>query len=172
MAIRDHGLNKRTPRGAADDLVTENRRARRDYEIGATLECGIELLGSEVKALRARLVSISDAYAMVNRGQLFIVGLKINRFKNQSTHTAPALGRTRRLLANKREIEELETAVKQKGCSLVPLRIYFKGSWAKILIGVAKGKTQEDRREDIKEREASRDMARAITRHGSRSRRG
>lgn len=155
-------------KGPGAGFVAENRLARRSYDIGRTLECGIELLGSEVKSLRARLVSISDAYAIVKDAQLFLVGLKINRFRNQSTHTVPAAGRTRKLLANKREIEELSIAITQHGCSVVPLKIYFKGSWAKILVGVGKGKTFTDRRDDIKEREAARDIARAITRLGSR----
>lgn len=169
MASADVPKPKRGKRkGPVDDLVATNRRARRHYDIRATLECGIELLGSEVKSLRARMVSISDAYAIVKDAQLFLVGLKINRFRHQSTHTAPAQGRTRKLLAHKREIEELAVAIKQHGCSVVPLQIYFKGSLAKVLVGVGTGKTFYDRREDIREREASREMARAITRLGSR----
>jgi SsrA-binding protein len=149
---------------ASAGLVTENRRAARDHSIEWTIECGMELVGSEVKSLRAGQASISDAYAIVKNGQLYLVGLKITRFRNQSTHTKPDEGRTRRLLAKKDEIEALHEAASIKGANLIPMRIYFKGPWAKVLIGVGKGKTFEDKREDIMKREALRDMARAITR--------
>jgi SsrA-binding protein len=145
--------------------VADNRRARRDYEIGRTLECGMELVGSEVKALRDGRVSISDAWAMVQDGQLWLVGLKINRYAKQSTHTSPAQGRTRRLLAHRDEIEELGEAVARAGCTLVPLQLYFKGGWAKVLLGVGAGKTWRDKRDAVEERDAQREMARAITRH-------
>lgn len=164
------GPGKKTKGTAPTGLVAENRRARRDHSIEWTIECGIELLGSEVKSLRARHVSISDAYAIVKGGQLFLVGLKITAFRNQSTHTKPDVGRTRRLLAKKSEIEKLDAAASIKGSNLVPMRIYFKGAWAKVLIGVGKGKTFQDKRDDIQEREASREMARAITRLGAKRR--
>src|SRR5262249_8626437 len=116
-----------------DGLVADNRRARYDYEIGETIECGLELVGSEVKSLRAKAVSFSDAYAIVKDGELLLLGLKIDRWKNQSTHTEVAPDRTRRLLAKKSEIDDLRKSVQQKGCTLIPLRLYFKGPWAKVL---------------------------------------
>src|SRR5512141_1599471 len=90
-----------------DQLIAENRRARYDFYIGDTGECGIELVGSEVKSLRAKAVSFTDAYAIVKNDQLYLVGLKVDRWKNASTHVELAPDRTRRLLASKREIEEL-----------------------------------------------------------------
>ena len=148
----------------SDGLVAENRRARHDYDIGDTLECGLELVGAEVKSLRAKAVSFSDAYAIVKDDQLMLVGLKIDRWKNASTHVEIAPDRTRKLLAKAGEIEELRIAIQEKGCTIVPMRIYFKGPWAKVLVGVGKGKTHGDKREDIKRREADRDMQRALRR--------
>jgi SsrA-binding protein len=154
---------KKRPEG--DTTVAENRRARHDYAIDETLEVGIELKGSEVKSLRAKAVSFSDAYALVDKsGQLMLHGLKIDRWKNASTHVVVEPTRIRRLLANANEIERLKKAVMQRGCSLIPLKIYFKGPWAKVLIGVGKGKTHEDKRDTIKKREADRDMERAMRR--------
>lgn len=157
MAAKKHPDDK-------DTLVAENRRARHDYAIEDTIECGIELVGSEVKSLRARAVSFADAYAIVKGDELLLLGLKIDRWKNQSTHVDIAPDRTRRLLVKKDEIEDLKKLVQQKGLSIIPLKIYFKGPWAKLLLGIGKGKTHEDRREDIKRREAHRDMERALRR--------
>lgn len=147
-----------------DTLVAENRRARHDYAIAETLECGLELQGAEVKSLRARAVSFSDAYALVKDEQLLLFGLKIDRWKNASTHVELAPDRTRRLLAKKEEIEKVRKLVQQRGYSIIPLKLYFKGPWAKVLLGIGKGKTHEDKREDIKRREADRDMERALRR--------
>jgi SsrA-binding protein len=147
-----------------DTLVAENRRARRDYTIDHTLECGIELQGAEVKSLRARAVSFADAYALVKGDELLLLGLKIDRWKNASTHVELAPDRTRRLLVKKDEIDKLKKQLQQRGLSIIPLKIYFKGPWAKVLLGIGKGKTHEDRREDIKRREANRDMERALRR--------
>lgn len=151
-------------KASADTIVAENRRARHDYAIDETLEVGIELKGSEVKSLRARAVSFADAYAMVDKDQLILFGLRIDKWKNASTHVVVEPDRKRRLLANAREIEDLKKAVQQRGCSLIPLKIYFKGPWAKVLIGVGKGKTHEDKRDTIRKREADRDMERAMRR--------
>lgn len=144
-------------------LIAENRRARFDYEISDTLECGIELKGSEVKSLRNKAVSFANAFAVINRGDLMLMGLKIDRYK-QSTIDVLAPDRPRRLLANVREVDKLDRLVREKGYSLVPLKLYFKGAWAKVLIGLGKGKTHEDKRETIRKREADREVARAIQR--------
>jgi SsrA-binding protein len=153
---------KKRPDG--DTTIAENRRARHDYAIDETLEVGIELKGSEVKSLRARAVSFADAYALVEKDQLILHGLRIDKWKNASTHVVVEPDRKRRLLAKAREIEDLKKAVQQRGCSLIPLKIYFKGPWAKVLIGVGKGKTHEDKRDTIRKREADRDMERGMRR--------
>jgi len=154
-----------TPRGRPDRaVVAENRKARRDYEITETIECGMALLGAEVKSLRLHRVSFTDSYAIAKDGELWLMGLRIDRWVNQSTHTIVGPARNRRLLATKAEIARLSEMLAEKTCSLIPLRIYFKGPWAKIQLGVGRGKTHEDRREDIKKREADREIARALTR--------
>lgn len=144
--------------------IAENRRARHDYTFEDTIEVGIELVGSEVKSLRAKAVSFADAFAMVSDGQLHLHGMRIDRWKNASTHVEVAVDRKRRLLANANEIEKLKKAVQQRGLSLIPLKLYFKGPWAKVLLGIGKGKTYEDKRDTLKKREADRDMERTMRR--------
>lgn len=156
-------MAERKPR-PEDQSIADNRRSRHDFEILDAVECGIELKGVEVKALRARNVSFGDAYAMVKNGELWLLGLKIDRFKNASTHEELAPDRTRRLLASRDEIDKLGKAVALKGHTLVPLKLYFKGPWAKVLIGVGRGKSHEDKRETVKRREADREMERALRR--------
>jgi SsrA-binding protein len=145
-------------------VIAENRRARHDYAFEDTIEVGIELAGVEVKSLRAKAVSFADAFAMVSDGQLLLCGLRIDRWKNASTHVEVAVDRKRRLLANAHEIERLKKAVQQRGLSLIPLKLYFKGPWAKVLLGIGKGKTYKDKRDTLKKREADRDMERALRR--------
>jgi SsrA-binding protein len=144
-------------------LIADNRRARFDYEIDDTVECGIELIGSEVKSLRNKAVSFTDAYALVKGGQLFLVALKIEPYK-QATLDTHARDRTRRLLCSRREIDKLDKLVRERGVNLVPMRLYFRGPWAKVLIGVGKGKSRVDKRDTIMKREANRDMERAMRR--------
>lgn len=147
------------------ETIAENRRARYDYEIGDTFEAGMELRGSEVKSLRARHVNFGDTYAIVKNGEVFLVGLKIEAYK-EATHEQHEVDRTRRLLLHTEEIRRLQRAVEHKGCTLVPLKLYFKKGWAKVRLGIAKGKTKGDRREDVKRREADREVARALRRGG------
>lgn len=148
----------------SDGLIAENRRARFDYDIGETLECGIELRGVEVKSLRDREVSFENAYAIVKGDELLLLGLTIKRWRHASTHEAYDPDRTRRLLVHKSEVDKLKKLTQRGGLSLVPLKIYWKGPWAKVLIGLAKGKTHGDKRETIKRREADREMERAMRR--------
>jgi SsrA-binding protein len=147
-----------------DGHIAENRRARYDYEIGETFECGLELKGAEVKSLRAKNVSFADAFAMLDGGELWLHSLKIDRYRQQSTIDELDPSRRRRLLVNKGELERIRKLTQERGYTLVPLKLYFKGPWAKVLVGVAKGKTKEDKRDSIRAREASRDVARALRR--------
>lgn len=148
----------------SDGHIAENRRARYDYEIGETFECGLELKGAEVKSLRARAVSFADAFAYLDGEELWLHNLKIDRYRQQSTIEELDPSRKRRLLVNKGELEKLRKMTQERGFTLVPLKMYFKGPWAKVLIGVAKGKTKDDKRDTIRAREASRDVARAMRR--------
>jgi SsrA-binding protein len=150
--------------GSDDGHIAENRRARYDYEIGETFECGLELKGAEVKSLRARNVSFADAFAYLDDGQLWLHNLKIERYRQQAEIEALDPSRKRRLLVNTGELEKIRKLTQERGFTLVPIKMYFKGPWAKVLIGVAKGKTREDKRDSIRAREASRDVARAMRR--------
>ena len=154
---------KKKKPSASDGSIAENRRARFDFEIGDTLECGIALVGAEVKSLRNKAVAFADAYADIHDGQLWLHNVKIDRYK-QSTVDVVEPTRKRRLLANAKEIEKLRKLVAERGYTLVPLKLYFKGPWAKCLIGVARGKSHDDKRDTIRKREADRDVARAMRR--------
>ena len=152
---------KRDPEGVI--TIAENRRATFDYEITETIECGLSLQGSEVKSLRAKHVSFTEAYAMVSDMQVILIGLKIEPFRN-ATHVMHEPARTRPLLVNRVEIERLFKLTRERGLQLVPMKIYFKGAWAKVLIGIGKGKTHADQRETVKKREATREIARVMRR--------
>ncbi len=154
---------KKKKAGAGDGMIAENRRAKYDYEIGDTLECGIVLVGAEVKSLRNKAVAFADAYADIQNGELWLYNVKIDRYA-QSNIDVVEPSRKRRLLANKAEIEKLRRMVAERGYTVIPLKLYFKGPYAKCLIGLARGKNKEDKRDTIRKREADRDMARAVRR--------
>ncbi len=140
--------------------VAVNRQARFEFFISETFEAGIELLGSEVKSIRDGGVNLKEGFAHIERNQLVLEGVHISPYShaNQQNH-API--RTRRLLLHRREIDRIAAELSQKGLTLVPLRLYFKNGWAKIELGLAKGKKLHDKRESIKKDEARRTMDRA-----------
>lgn len=152
---------KKDPEGIV--TIAENRRARHDYAITDTFEAGLELYGTEVKSLRDRHVSFSDAYAIVKGGEALLLGLKIEPY-HHGTHENHERDRTRKLLLHRAEIDRLETLVTEKGNTIVPLKLYFKRGWAKVLLGVGKGKTSVDKRQDLRRKEADREVARALRR--------
>lgn len=143
--------------------IAENRRARYDFAIGDTYECGIALLGTEVKSLRERRLNFSDAYALYKDGEIFIIGLSIEAYRF-GTHFNHDATRTRKLLLNRREIDKIGREIAKKGTTLVPLKMYFKNGRAKLLIGIGVGKSSVDKREDLKRREADREVARVMHR--------
>jgi SsrA-binding protein len=144
-------------------VVARNKRARFDYALEETFEAGLELVGSEVKSLREGNANLSDSYALPEREQLILHNLNIGPYKAASLLGHAPL-RPRRLLLHRREIEKLLVKVKERGYALVPTQLYFKNGWAKVEIGLARGKTHGDRREDIKERETRREVERAMRR--------
>ncbi len=144
-------------------LVAQNRRARFDYAIEDTWEAGLALTGSEVKSLREGNVNLSDAYAQPRDDELFLVNCRIGEYK-QAAHFGHAPLRDRKLLLRRPEIDRIRGKVEQRGYTLVPLRLYFKQGWAKVEIGLARGRAHEDRREAIAERESRREMDRAMAR--------
>jgi SsrA-binding protein len=152
---------------AADEgvkMVAQNRRARFDYAIEERVEAGLALTGSEVKSLRASNVALSDAYAAVRGRELWLLNCRIGEY-----HAAASFGhaplRERRLLLHRAEIDKLRSKVEQRGYTLVPMSLYFKDGWAKVELGLGRGKTHEDRRDHIAERESRREMDRALARN-------
>lgn len=143
--------------------VAQNRRARFDYAIEDAWEAGLALTGSEVKSLREGNVNLSDAYALPRGDELFLVNCRIGEYR-QAAHFGHAPLRDRKLLMNRAEIDRVRGKVEQRGYTLIPLRIYFRDGWAKVELGLAKGRSHEDRRGAIAERESKREMERALGR--------
>jgi SsrA-binding protein len=148
------------------EVIARNKRARFDYSVEETFEAGLELCGSEVKSLREGNANLSDSYALPERGELFLHHLNIGPYKAASLLGHAPL-RKRKLLLRRREIDKLLGKVKERGLAIVPLQLYFRNGWAKIEIALARGKSHEDRREEIKERETRRELDRAV-RHSRR----
>ncbi|HVP02014.1 MAG TPA: SsrA-binding protein SmpB [Solirubrobacteraceae bacterium] len=145
---------------APGDVAT-NRQARHRYEVLDKLECGIVLQGTEVKSLREGSAQIKDAYAQVRDGELWLHNMHIPPYGPAARDNHPP-ERPRKLLAHRREITRLLERQRERGLTIVPLRVYFKGPHAKVEIALAKGKDRFDKREAIKERETRRDMQRAL----------
>lgn len=137
-----------------------NRKARHDYFVEETLEAGIALTGTEIKSIRCGSANLKDSYAVVRHGEVFLLNMFISPYKegNQFNHEER---RTRKLLLHKKEIKKLKEKIEMQGFTLVPLKVYFKDSRAKILLGVCRGKKNYDKRESIKERDQKREMQKA-----------
>ena len=135
------------------NTIALNKRARHDYFIEDEIEAGLELQGWEVKSIRAGKVNISDSYVIFKNGEAFLFGSMIQPLSVASTHIVCDPSRTRKLLLKQRELDSLFGKTNRDGFTLIALSLYWKGAWAKIKIGLAKGKKQHDKRDDIKERE-------------------
>ena len=146
--------------------IAENRRARFEYHIEEQFEAGMVLEGWEVKAVRAGQVQLTDGYVMIKNGELYLIGCRINPLRTASTHVNPLADRTKKLLLKKEEIRRLIGKIEQKGFTLVPLNLHYKGSHIKADIALAKGKDKADKRETVKEREWQKEKGR-LMRHGS-----
>ena len=147
--------------------VTENRKAFHDYFIEESLEAGIELCGTEVKALRRGGVNLKDAWCSVVEGEMFINGMHISPYEQGNIFNRDPL-RVRRLLLHKREIMRLYGLVKQQGYALVPLSVYFKDDRVKVQVGLCRGKKLYDKREDAARRDMRREAERAMKEHNAR----
>lgn len=152
-------------RDAADigmGLIAQNKKARHEYFIIETHECGIVLTGTEIKSIRASRVNFKDSYASIEKGELWLFGLHISPYeKGGYTNHKPE--RDRKLLIKKREIIRLNSKVREKGLTLIPVSIYLKDNrWAKVEIALARGKTSYDKRDDITDRDVKRDIARSL----------
>ncbi len=147
------------------DRVIENRKARFDYEIGETLECGMVLFGGEVKSVRGGQVSVGEGYVRAEMAPpaLWLHGVNIAEYGPARTAEPTSPTRTRKLLAHKKEVLRMWKAQQIKGNTLVPLKIYFKNGFAKCLIGVGAGRKKADKRQAIAKRETQRDIKRAMS---------
>ncbi|MFH1700660.1 MAG: SsrA-binding protein SmpB [Candidatus Zixiibacteriota bacterium] len=145
-------------------VITTNRKAFHEFEIMERIEAGISLVGSEVKSIRIGKIQMADAYATIIEGEVILINLHISQYKMATVENHDPI-RKRRLLLNKREIKKLWKAINEKGYTIVPLKIYFKGPYAKVELGIARGKKKYDKRQAIAKREADRDMARKIREH-------
>jgi SsrA-binding protein len=143
-----------------DQLVISNRKARHDYHVSDTYECGIVLLGSEVKSLRNGRGNLQDAYARIEDGEVWLHGMHVSPYEFSRQQLDPV--RKRKLLLHRRQIAQLESASAEKGVTLVPLKIYFKDGRAKVELAVARGKRAYDKRQALAERDAKRETERAL----------
>lgn len=151
-------------------IICRNKKAFHDYFIDDTYEAGIVLEGSEVKSLRDGKANMSDAYGRISDGEMFIVNLHISPYEKSDTFRTLDPSRSRKLLLHKKEIEKLTQKIREMGLTLIPTKLYFKGSRAKVEIGVAKGKKLFDKRETLKKKAQERDSARAMSKpHKQRS---
>jgi len=142
--------------------IARNRKARHDYEIKSKMEAGIELLGSEVKSLREGKVNLSDSYALIENGEVYLKKLHITPYKQAQDALDPL--RTRRLLLHKREIRKLFIQTEQRGATLIPLSLYFKQNLVKVELAVAVGRKKYDKRQSIEKADVERKLRRTIRR--------
>ena len=138
--------------------IASNKKAYHDYFIEEKFEAGIELTGTEIKSIRKGNVNLKDSYAYIKGGELFISHMHISPYEQGNIFNVDPI-RDRRLLVTKREINKLIGLIKQQGLTLVPINLYFKGKWAKLTIGVGKGKKLYDKRQDIAKRSAEKEIA-------------
>ena len=143
-------------------LIAKNPTAFHTYTINDKLEVGIVLSGTEIKSIRNGKANLKDSYAVIKNGEVYIVGMHISPYEQGNIFNKDPL-RDRKLLLNRREINKLVGLVKQKGCSLVPISMYFKGSLVKLELGVGKGKKLYDKREDIAKKDAERRMKQLLS---------
>ncbi|MBD2038318.1 SsrA-binding protein SmpB [Phormidium sp. FACHB-592] len=143
-------------------IVSDNRQARYLYEILETYEAGIELMGTEVKSIRAGKVNLRDGFALIRKGEVLLMNVQISPHQTTSQAFNHEPTRTRKLLLHREEIRKLIGKVEQQGLTLVPLKMYMKRGWVKIDLALVKGKKLHDKREDIKKREDQRTMQRAL----------
>jgi len=154
MAVQDDTEEK---------IVTTNRKARHEYFVLDTYEAGIVLKGTEVKSLRQGNANLSDGYAILKNGEVWLLGMHISPYEQGSYANVDPV-RERKLLFHRNEIRRLVGKIQEKGLTLVPLKVYFKRNIAKVLIGVCKGKKSYDKRHDIARRDAERDLRRHLAR--------
>jgi SsrA-binding protein len=154
-------MQKKTDRELAQTVIAENRKARHDYHLLETMEAGVALLGTEVKAIREGRVNLRDSYARVENGEVFLCNVNISPYSHRGYVDHEPL-RERKLLLHRDEIRRLVGRTVEKGMTLVPVRMYFKNGRVKVALSLAKGKKDYDKRETIKRREVDRETRAAV----------
>ena len=147
-----------------EKLISKNPVAYHNYSIDDTLEAGIVLSGTEIKSIRTGKVNLKDTYVNIKNGEAFIYGMHISPYEHGNIFNKDPL-RTRKLLLNKREINKLLGYISQKGLSIVPTKLYFKGNFVKLELGIGKGKKLYDKRQDIAKKDAERRIQKALAAH-------
>ena len=142
-------------------LIAQNKKAYHDYFIEDTYECGIALAGTEVKSIRLGHVNLKDSFASLKSGEVVLIGMHISPYEHGSFYNHEPL-RERRLLLHRREINKLIGVTSQQGCTIIPLRLYFKGQRVKLAVGICRGKKNYDKRATAAERDAKRNIDRAL----------
>ena len=143
------------------NLIAQNRKARHDYTVIETIEAGMVLKGTEIKAIRNRRVNLKDGYVRVRDGEAYLVNVHISPYEQGNLFNHDPL-RTRKLLMHKKQIAKLTAETKNTGVTLIPLKLYIKNGFAKVLVGVAKGKKQYDKRQDLKQKDMNREINRTF----------
>lgn len=146
-------------------LIAQNRKARHDYAIIDTIEAGMVLQGTEIKAIRNGRINLKDGFARVRNGEVYLHNVHISPYEQGNLFNHEPL-RTRKLLMHKKQITRLIGETKNTGITLVPLKVYIKNGYAKVLIGIAKGKKQYDKREDLKRKDINREIDRTLRNRG------
>ena len=159
------GKKNAAARAAANRLLADNRLARHQYDILETLETGIELVGTEVKSIRAGQANLRDGFCLIRNGQLQLHNVHIAGHEQASRYFNHEPLRVRRLLAHRREIDKLRGQLDTKGLTLIPLNIHLKGSWIKLTIGLGKGRKLHDKRQEERRKQDQKDLRSALKRY-------
>ncbi|WP_283584242.1 SsrA-binding protein SmpB [Limosilactobacillus difficilis] len=154
-------MAKKTHQEKNSNLVAQNRKARHDYTVLSTIEAGLVLTGTEIKSVRAHRVTLKDGYAQIRNGEAWLMNVHIAEYDQGNIYNHDPL-RNRKLLLHKKELRRLSGELSKQGIALIPLKMYIKHGYAKVLLGVAQGKHQYDKREAIKKRETDRQIARVM----------
>lgn len=149
------------PKGQSDKVLAQNRKASHDYTILDTIEAGMVLTGTEIKSVRKAKINLKDGYCSFRKGELFLVNVYISPFEQGTIFNHDPL-RTRKLLLHKAQLTRLSNDVKLEGHTIIPLKVYIKNGVAKLLLGIAKGKKNYDKRESLKQKDMKREVERAL----------
>lgn len=149
------------PKGMGSNVLAQNKKANHDYFIEETYECGMVLTGTEIKSIRAGRIQLKESFARIINAEIFLMNAHVSPYDQGNQFNHEPL-RVRKLLLKKKEIAKLIGLTKEKGYTLVPLKVYTKDGYAKLLLGLGKGKKNFDKRNDLKEKDAQRDIQRAL----------